>query len=63
MDSHYKGSDRDRHVYLVASRGSLEISGGKVNSGDGVHVKHEAEVRINSMETAEIVLADLPPAT
>jgi redox-sensitive bicupin YhaK (pirin superfamily) len=49
-----------RHIYLVPSRGSIEINGVTVQARDGVYIKDLAQITIHAHEEAEIVLADLP---
>ena len=49
-----------RHLYLVPSTGRIEINGQQVNARDGVHIENMDEITITALESAEIVLADLP---
>jgi redox-sensitive bicupin YhaK (pirin superfamily) len=50
--------DPERHVYLVASKGSIEVTGQRAESRDGVAVTGEEKVTIKALEDAEIVLVD-----
>ncbi|MBC8158486.1 MAG: pirin family protein [Alphaproteobacteria bacterium] len=49
-----------RSVYLVASRGSLNINGVTLNNRDGATINDAPELRITAIEDAEIVALDLP---
>ncbi|MBO6784796.1 MAG: pirin family protein [Alphaproteobacteria bacterium] len=49
-----------RTAYLVPARGTITVNGTDVGERDGVVVSDEAEVRIEAVDEAEIVLADLP---
>ena len=50
--------DPDRHVYLVAVGGAVEVNGRRAEPRDGVAVTGEEEVAIKALEDAEIVLVD-----
>lgn len=47
-------------AYLVPSRGRLRVNGMEVDARDGVAINDEALLRIEALEDAELVLADLP---
>ena len=49
-----------RSVYLVASRGSLDINGVTLNNRDGATIKDEPELHITATRDAEVVALDLP---
>lgn len=50
--------DPQRHAYLVASKGSLDVNGTRAGSRDGVAITGEEKVTIKALEDAEIVLVD-----
>ena len=50
----------NRHIYMVASRGSIRVNGKTAHARDGIYVKDVSELQITALEEAEIVLADLP---
>jgi hypothetical protein len=51
---------RDRHAYLVAATGSIEVNGTPAKARDGIVVSGEEAVTIRALEDSEILLADLP---
>jgi redox-sensitive bicupin YhaK (pirin superfamily) len=50
--------DPDRHVYLVAVGGAVEVNGKRAEPRDGIAVTGEERVQIRALEDAEIVLVD-----
>jgi len=50
--------DPQRHAYLVASKGSIEVNGTRAGPRDGVAITGEEAVTIKALEDAEIVLVD-----
>jgi quercetin 2,3-dioxygenase len=50
--------DPSRHVYLVATQGSIEVNGVAAHPRDGVAITGEEKVTIKAVEDAEIVLVD-----
>ena len=50
--------DPSRHVYLVATKGPIEVNGRRAQARDGVAVTGEEKVTILAVEEAEIVLVD-----
>ena len=50
--------DPARHVYLVATRGPIEVNGVTAEARDGVAVTGEEKVTIRAVGDAEIVLVD-----
>jgi len=50
--------DPQRHAYLVASKGSIEVNGARAAPRDGVAITGEEKVTIKALEDAEIVLVD-----
>jgi redox-sensitive bicupin YhaK (pirin superfamily) len=50
--------DPQRHAYLVASKGSVEVNGTRSGQRDGVAITGEEKVTIRALEDAEIVLVD-----
>jgi len=50
----------NRHVYMVAATGKIQVNGESANARDGIHIKDVSKFEITAAEDAEIVLADLP---
>jgi redox-sensitive bicupin YhaK (pirin superfamily) len=50
--------DPGRHVYLVATKGPIEVNGVRANARDGVAITGEEKVTIAAVGDAEIVLVD-----
>jgi redox-sensitive bicupin YhaK (pirin superfamily) len=50
--------DPERHVYLVAVDGAVEVNGRRAEARDGVAVTGDARLAILAIEDAEIVLVD-----
>ena len=50
--------DPQRHAYLVASKGSIEVNSARAGPRDGVAITGEEKVTIKALEDAEIVLVD-----
>ena len=50
--------DPDRHAYLVATRGPIEVNGVTAEARDGVAITGESKVVIRAIGDAEIVLVD-----
>ena len=50
--------DPERHAYLVASKGRIDVNGAEAGSRDGVAITGEEKVTITAIEDAEIVLVD-----
>jgi redox-sensitive bicupin YhaK (pirin superfamily) len=50
--------DPQRHAYLVASKGNIEVNGVRAAPRDGVAITGEKKVTIKALEGAEIVLVD-----
>lgn len=48
----------DRHAYLVAARGEVEVNGVKLSPRDGAAVTGEHELTVTAMSDAEVVLVD-----
>ncbi|MBT3359999.1 MAG: pirin family protein [Rhodospirillales bacterium] len=49
-----------RRLYLVASRGSLDVTGVTLNNRDGATITDEPNLRITATDDAEVVALDLP---
>jgi redox-sensitive bicupin YhaK (pirin superfamily) len=47
-----------RHAYLVPAKGAIRVNGVDLNARDGAAVKDEAELVVEALEDAEIVLVD-----
>lgn len=52
------GLDPDRHIYLVATRGPIEVNGIRAEARDGVAITGEEKVEIVAVGDAEVVLVD-----
>jgi len=52
--------DAGRHGYMVPSTGVVEVNGVTAQARDGLYFKAEDALVITALETADIVLADLP---
>jgi len=50
--------DPDRHAYLVATQGPIEVNGVRAEARDGVAITGVDTVTITAIEDAEIVLVD-----
>jgi redox-sensitive bicupin YhaK (pirin superfamily) len=50
--------DPDRHVYLVAAKGAIEVNGVRAEPRDGVAVTGETQVTVKALDAAEVVLVD-----
>jgi redox-sensitive bicupin YhaK (pirin superfamily) len=48
----------DRHAYLVASKGEVEVNGIKLNPRDGAAIHNESELTVTALSDAEVVLVD-----
>lgn len=49
-----------RHAWVQLAAGSLDINGTEVNSGDGLAVSEESELKISSRGESEFLVFDLP---
>ncbi|MGZ8997316.1 MAG: pirin family protein [Allosphingosinicella sp.] len=52
------GLDPERHVYLVAVNGAIEVNGNRAEPRDGVAITGEDRVTVRALDDAEIVLVD-----
>ena len=50
--------DPNRHVYLVALGGAVEVNGRRAEPRDGIAVSGEEKLSIRAIGEAEIVLVD-----
>ena len=50
--------DPERHVYLVAVNGAIEVNGARAEPRDGIAITGEEKVAIQAIEDTEIVLVD-----
>lgn len=48
----------DRHAYLVAASGTVEINGVRIAARDGAAISDEAILRVTAIEDTELVLVD-----
>jgi redox-sensitive bicupin YhaK (pirin superfamily) len=48
----------ERHGYLVAATGSVEVNGIALNARDGAAIDKEAVIRVRALDDAELVLVD-----
>ena len=49
---------KDRHAYLVAAHGAVEVNGVRLGARDGAAVKDEEVLRVTALEDSEVVLVD-----
>jgi redox-sensitive bicupin YhaK (pirin superfamily) len=49
-----------RQAYLQVARGSVLLNGEALTAGDGAHVQDDRVIRIESTDSAEVLLFDLP---
>jgi redox-sensitive bicupin YhaK (pirin superfamily) len=49
---------KDRHAYLVAAVGAVEVNGVRLDARDGAAVKDEEVLKVTALEDAEVVLVD-----
>jgi redox-sensitive bicupin YhaK (pirin superfamily) len=49
---------KDRHAYLVAAQGAVEVNGVRLGARDGAAVKDEEILRVTALEDSEVVLVD-----
>lgn len=52
--------DADRLGYVVVSSGSIDINGCVLQAGDGAAVQQESLITVKAIETAELLLVDVP---
>ena len=50
---------KGRRGYLVPAAGSVEVNGVRVDARDGAAISDEADLTINAIEDAELVLVDV----
>jgi redox-sensitive bicupin YhaK (pirin superfamily) len=48
----------DRHAYLVAASGAVEVNGVRIGSRDGAAISRETNLKIRALEDSEVVLVD-----
>ena len=48
----------DRHLYMVATRGTVRVNGVEANARDGVAITGEAAIDVEAVEDVDIVLVD-----
>jgi redox-sensitive bicupin YhaK (pirin superfamily) len=48
----------ERHAYLVASLGSVEVNGVRLQTRDGAAITGEKTIRVTALQDAEVVLVD-----
>ncbi len=51
-------AEASRHIYLVPSKGRIEVNGVALNPRDGAAITGETELRVTAIDDAEIVLVD-----
>jgi redox-sensitive bicupin YhaK (pirin superfamily) len=49
-----------RQVYLHVARGAVRVNGTELRTGDGAHLQGEEAVRIEGVDSSEVLLFDLP---
>lgn len=50
----------DRKAYLHVARGNVQLNGQSLKTGDGARIEGEPEIHLQSDDSAEILLFDLP---
>lgn len=50
----------NRYAWLQVARGKVQLNGGELAQGDGVALTEESKLDIEGVESAEIILFDLP---
>ena len=50
---------KGRHAWLQIARGSLELNGQALQSGEGASIREESDLKIRALQSAEILLFDL----
>jgi hypothetical protein len=48
----------DRHAYLVASLGAVEVNGVRLDTRDGAAITGETSIKVTAINDAEVVLVD-----
>jgi redox-sensitive bicupin YhaK (pirin superfamily) len=48
----------ERHAYLVASKGAIDVNGVRLDTRDGAAITQETALRVTALEDAEVVLVD-----
>jgi quercetin 2,3-dioxygenase len=49
---------RERHGYLVPTKGSVEVNGVRIDAHDGAAIRDEESLRVRALDDAELVLVD-----
>jgi redox-sensitive bicupin YhaK (pirin superfamily) len=52
---------KDRYAYVHVARGSVELNGVKLESGDGVRLRNPQTLQLNAGDHAEVLVFDLRP--
>lgn len=50
---------KDRHAWLQVARGQIDINGLKMAAGDGVAISNETDLKVQSLNSSELLLFDL----
>lgn len=50
--------DPNHHVYLVSTKGAVDVNGVRLNARDGAAIRDEKKIEIAGLEDAEIVLVE-----
>ncbi|MEP7185036.1 MAG: pirin family protein [Rhodanobacter sp.] len=53
--------DKNRHAYVHIARGSVELNGVKLETGDGVRLRNPQTIRFSAGKDAEVLVFDLRP--
>jgi len=48
-----------RHAWIQVARGNVRLNGTQLKRGDGAAISQESEVRVEAVETSEVLLFDL----
>jgi hypothetical protein len=49
-----------RSAYVHVARGRVALNGNALAAGDGAHIQHETQLRLDHGDSAEVLLFDLP---
>lgn len=47
-------------IYILVSKGKIEIDGQEINKGDGAEITEQSSVKIKTLENSEILIIDVP---
>ena len=53
-------SDKGQHGWIQVARGSIDLNGQILNTGDGASLSDEVAIKVTATKQAEVLLFDLP---